>query len=162
MTRVRDMVKLSVNSVAPGDPITKVARKMVETGSSVIPVCESGRPLGVITDRELLQSIARSADKCGAAPASSLMTHSQPAVSPDDDVWHAASKMVDSGTRVLLVVDKGQLAGLFTLDDFARESPALAVMVFAKTARAQAVEKTPNRAPAPEGAELSLRAESTA
>ena len=42
--------------------------------------------------------------------------------------------MTERGVRVLPVLQNGKFLGLVTLDDLARDSLALAAMVFAKTA----------------------------
>ncbi len=49
------------------------------------------------------------------------------------EILDAAKRMVDRGAQMLMVVENGKVVGLLTLKDLARESPALAAMVFCKT-----------------------------
>jgi len=41
--------------------------------------------------------------------------------------------MVDRAAQMLMVIENGKVVGLLTLKDLARESPALAAMVFCRT-----------------------------
>jgi CBS domain-containing protein len=61
------------------------------------------------------------------------MNNHLPIISPGDDIIQAAKVMVNRNVRVLPVAQNGKLLGLFTLDNLAGESLALATMVFSKT-----------------------------
>lgn len=50
---VKDIMTRDVEVVAPGDSLERVARKMEERDVGPLPVCEGGRVVGVITDRDI-------------------------------------------------------------------------------------------------------------
>jgi len=93
-------------------------------------VLEHHRPVGVISDRDLLKNLSPYAGKFSerAADAATLqrkahqvMTRNIIAVDPDDDVTTAASTMLDKAVSCLPVVDdRGALVGIITWRDLLR------------------------------------------
>ena len=59
--RVRDIMSSPVISVAPDDALEVAARLMVEDKIGSLPVVEGGRPIGIITETDLLRQICRAA-----------------------------------------------------------------------------------------------------
>jgi len=66
---------------------------------------------------------------------SSVICNHLPIVPPGADIVEAAKIMVNNGVRELPVAQNGRLVGLLTLDVLARNNPALAALVFSKTAK---------------------------
>jgi CBS domain-containing protein len=122
----------SVVTTEPSASIVGVAELMRDSGRHVIPVCEKGKFIGLVTERDIGASLA----SCGANPdgrrAGELANSRHPMVSPGVDMMEAAKLMAQHGVQVLPVAINGRLLGLLTLDDLAGESMALAAMVFAK------------------------------
>jgi signal-transduction protein with cAMP-binding, CBS, and nucleotidyltransferase domain len=84
----------------------------------VVESVEGGqRPLGIVTDRDLVLQVLAAGVDPATATASSLMSPSITALASEgvyDAIWHMRRK----GCRRLPVVDaQGKLAGLVTLDD---------------------------------------------
>jgi len=129
--KVRDIVTRDVTGVQSSASIVEVARQMGECGVGVIPVCENGKFYGVITERDIVLSLSLGGGSQQRAGA--LAHHRHPMVSSGVEVTEAARMMAEHRVRVLPVVQNGRLLGLLNLDDLARESLALAAMVFAKT-----------------------------
>jgi len=140
--KVKDIINGDVISVASSTPIIEVARQMRDCGAGVIPVCENGKFQGVITERDIVISLVAAASDLKKQQAGTLAHSRHPMISPGVDIMQAAKMMVDHGVRVLPVVQNGKLLGLFTLEDLARESIALAAMVFSKTIKPQASGET--------------------
>jgi CBS domain-containing protein len=122
-------------SVAPSTPIPKVARKMGDCATSIVPVCDNGRYRGIVTDREIIRHVGAASQNPKREQAKDLMKKDGPVVSPEQHLEEAAKIMASNGVQALPVTRNGKLVGLFTLDDLARESLALAAMVLFKTAR---------------------------
>lgn len=141
MKAVREVMS-EVTYVTSGTSVVNVAQEMLARGTGVIAVCDSGKFLGVVTDRDITIGIVAARRDPVEVPASSLMNNRIPTISPDASVMLAADVMVDTGTRALPVVENGILVGLFTVDDFARVSLGLAALVFAKTAKLQAPKES--------------------
>jgi CBS domain-containing protein len=60
---VSDIMSSPVISVAPDEPLEVAARLMLEDKIGSLPVVEGGRPVGIITETDLLRQICR-ADTC--------------------------------------------------------------------------------------------------
>ena len=133
MLKVRDVMTSEVIPVLPSTPVIEVAYQMKVSGTGVIPVCDNGKFRGVITERDIVIGIVATGTDPVTEPARSIINNHQPIISPGDDIMQAAKVMVNNGVRVLPVAQNGKLLGLFTLDDLAGESLALAAMVFSKT-----------------------------
>ena len=135
MIKVGDVMTSEFASVEPSAPIVEVAQKMKDWEAAAIPVCDGARFQGVITERSLITAIVATASSPRKTRARALVNAPYPTVSPEDDITRAAAVMIDHGVRVLPVTHNEQLLGLFTLDDLARESMALAAVILTKTAR---------------------------
>ncbi|MFH1638706.1 MAG: CBS domain-containing protein [Chloroflexota bacterium] len=146
MLKIAEIMDRMVVSIPSSASVIEAAQQMKACGNGIIPVCDDGRFRGVITERDIVVGIIAQTLDPAAEKVFSVMKNNIPAVSPDDDIWHAANMMVDNSTLILPVVDRGNLVGLFTLEDFARESPALAAMVFTKKTMLQ-FSREVNRSP---------------
>ena len=96
-----------------------VAGLMRDRGVGSIVVCESGRPVALITDRDIALAVA--AEGVGANEAvKSHATHPIVTGHSEMTVEEAAAEMVQNRIRRLPLVDgEGILAGIVTLDDLA-------------------------------------------
>lgn len=135
MAKVREVMTKVFVSVPPSAPIIEVAQKMSNSGTGIIPVCDNGKLRGVITERDIITHIVACAHNPKREHVRALMRNDRPIVSPGEEIMQAAKIMVNNDVRVLPVAQNGKLLGLFTLDDLARESLALAATVLVETAR---------------------------
>jgi len=88
---------------------------------SVVVVDESSgerRPLGIITDRDIvIEAVALGLD-ARTLTAGDIMGNRLATVSEDEDVLTALARMREHGVRRLPVVDRsGRLAGILTIDN---------------------------------------------
>lgn len=135
MIKVGDIMTSDFISVAPTTPVVEVARKMKEWRTGVITVCEGKKLWGVITERDVVIAIARPSSDPKRKHAASLANKHHPTISPDEELTQAARVMINHGVRVLPVTQEGELLGIFTLDNLAQESMALAAVIFARTVK---------------------------
>ena len=142
MLKVRDVMASEFASVSSHTPVIEMAHQMKVSGTGVIPVCDNGKFQGIVTERNIVIGIVATAADPVTEPARSVMNNNLPIISPGDDIIQAAKVMVNNGVRVLPVAQNEKLLGLFTLDDLAQESLALAAMVFSKTVKLQASRET--------------------
>ena len=113
--------------------------KVYRTG--VIPICDHGKFRGVITERDIVIGITASAGDVAAEPVRSVMNNHCPTISSGTDIVEAARVMANNSVRVLPVVQNGKLFALFSLEDLAQESPALATLVFSKMVKLHALSE---------------------
>jgi CBS domain-containing protein len=119
MTTVNKVMTTDVRSMAPTDSIATAASAMSELNVGVIPVCDAGKLLGVVTDRDIvIRAIAKGLD--GKTPLSGIMSKDVQTASPEDDLDDVLKRMAEGQIRRMPVVDaKGGLAGIVSLGDIA-------------------------------------------
>ena len=120
MTTVADVMTRGVHALAPTDTVTAAARAMDELNVGVIPVCENGKLLGVVTDRDIVvRGMALGLDGNSTALVD-VMSTSLRTAREDDDVEEVLNLMADSQIRRLPVVDADdQLIGIVSIGDIA-------------------------------------------
>ena len=52
--RVRDVMNTDVVTAEPGTPIGDVARRMAAADVGAVVIVEGGKPVGIVTDRDLV------------------------------------------------------------------------------------------------------------
>jgi CBS domain-containing protein len=117
---VRTGMSTAVVTVAPGATLHDAAQSMAErnVGAAVVIDPEQPGP-GIITERDLLQSVGRGED-----PNAELVRNHLSAkltfASPDWSLERAAEAMVRGGFRHLVVVDGGEMVGVLSMRDIVR------------------------------------------
>jgi len=102
--------------------LQETVKTMAERNVGLLPIVDDeGRPLAVISERDVIKALAAGASlddpALAAARREPLIT-----VTPDVDVHEALVKMRRGGVRHLLVVDKeGRLVGVVSIRDFMRD-----------------------------------------
>lgn len=120
MTRLRDVMTTDVATCTPQDNVYEAAVKMRDLNIGGLPVVdESGRVIGMVTDRDLvIRGIAEKSPNSRAV--STLMTRDVVVGRPDMTVDEAAELMAQRKIRRLPVVDdSGRLVGIVALGDLA-------------------------------------------
>jgi CBS domain-containing protein len=109
-----------VLTVGPGHSLRDAAAAMCRrrVGAAVV-VDPDGQGPGVITERDILQSIGAGQDPDKELVAEHLTTHLTFA-SPNWSLEQAAAAMVRGGFRHLVVVERGELSGILSMRDIVR------------------------------------------
>lgn len=125
--KVREAMTAQVATATPASTIAEVARTMARIESGAVPVMDDGKVVGLITDRDI---VIRVVAKGGAldGPVSEVMSDGIESCNEDDNVADAAARMGAHQIRRLVVLnDKGGLAGILSLGDIAQDYGAKAV-----------------------------------
>jgi len=101
----------------PDAKLVEVARQMEwEDVGSVVVTDPDDRILGIITDRDLVNAVAR--ELALSSPARDAMAGSVIVIHEHEDVYDAAAKMAAARCRRLPVVNTtGKLVGVVAIDD---------------------------------------------
>jgi CBS domain-containing protein len=117
--QIHEIMTAEVVTADPQAPVREIAEVMRDRNvGSVVLVDASGRPVGLVTDRDLaVTALADAADpdtpveRCATAP---VVTGEA-----GMELEEAAALMVSHRIRRLPVMDEESLAGIVTLDDIA-------------------------------------------
>lgn len=117
--KVKDLMSTDVSKVDISTPVADIARTMKEQNIGSVPVCQNGKVVGIITDRDIvLREIALGKDT-NASKAGDVMTKGVSSANPNMDIHEAAKLMSDRQIRRLPVIDNENLVGMLALGDIA-------------------------------------------
>ena len=112
--RARDLMTSPVLTVPPDASRPAVSALLVSHGIASAPVVDaSGRLLGLVDELHLV-----GADD--TAPAAELMTHPVPVADPDTAIEDVVGRLLDAGTRVVVVVREDVPVGIVSRRDVLR------------------------------------------
>ena len=117
--KVSEAMTAQVTMAQPTDSIQSVAKIMKSVDTGAVPVFESGKVVGMVTDRDIvLRAVAEG--RSFADPVSEVMTDEVQSCRADDNLADAAAQMANHQPRRLIVTDDaGKLAGILSLGDIA-------------------------------------------
>lgn len=115
--RVREAMITRFETLAPGATLADAARHLLDSHQQDFPVLDAwGRVTGVLTRARLLRALA------GAGPDTAVlevMDRDVHAVSPDDDMDMAFTRLRETPSSTLVVLEDERLIGMVTLENLA-------------------------------------------
>jgi len=115
---IREVMTPNPRTVAPTDSIQNAARIMREEDTGAVPVVDNGRPVGILTDRDIvIRAVADGGEL--SRPVSDIVTEGIIAATPDMSTREAAELMSEHQVRRLPVVENDRLVGIVSLGDIA-------------------------------------------
>jgi CBS domain-containing protein len=117
--QLRDVMTPNPVTVGPSATLQEAARIMRDEDTGVVPIVDNGRPVGVITDRDIVvRAVADGADGARRSvrevASSDLIT-----VAPDMTTEQAAELMAERQVRRVLVCENEKLIGVASIGDLA-------------------------------------------
>ena len=111
-----------VATCAPDTPLHEVAKLLADKriGATVV-VDGKGAVAGILSERDLVRIIASRGGTCLPEPASAIMTRNVVTCAPEETLQALMSKMTAGRFRHVPVVEHGQLIGIVSIGDLARE-----------------------------------------
>jgi CBS domain-containing protein len=118
--KVSEAMTADVVTVSPQASVIDAARLMRDSDIGPLPVCEDGRILGMLTDRDITVRAIASGKAPESTRVADVMSPEVVSCLESDDVRRAAEIMQSAQLRRLLVVNgDGRLAGIVSLGDLA-------------------------------------------
>jgi CBS domain-containing protein len=115
------MVRDPVN-VSPDAPCGHIARLMRDKGIGSVVVVEDGKPVGIVTERDLVHRVMAASMNPDGCTAAQISRRPVVAISVHADVEIAVDTMNEYKIRRLVVVDDhNKVAGILTTDDLAKK-----------------------------------------
>lgn len=127
--KVREMMTKNVITCASEDPCGTVAKKMIEQDLGLLIVVEDNltkRPIGVISDRDIISRILLKKADPNQVTAGEIATKKLISIKESSTVGEAATMMRKCKVKRLVVIDDtGMLVGILSQSDFIKEFLAI-------------------------------------
>jgi len=124
--KIRDFMTTEIETVTADQTAKEAAGFMLRADTGSIPVCDEGKVIGMITDRDI--TVRGVAEGLGPDTAvRELMSESIVCARDDDEVSTVAQRMSEAQVRRLPVLNAdGKLVGIVSLGDLSREASDVA------------------------------------
>ena len=126
---VREAMTGKVLIATPETTVARAAKLMAERGVGSIIIVKSRKPVGILTERDLLLKVVSLDLKPSSVKVGKIMSTPIITIPPDADVTEAARTMARSKIRRLPVVEQDKLVGIVTASDITAISPELTEVV---------------------------------
>lgn len=101
------------------DKVSKVLQTMVRHKIGSIIVVEKGKPIGILTERDVSTRMAKGQNVRGMV-VRNMMSKPLVTIGPSAEVWQAVEQMVRKDIRRLPVIEGDRLVGMVTERDIFR------------------------------------------
>jgi CBS domain-containing protein len=122
---VREIMIENVRTVRPNSTVTEIVRKMNKFEIGSVVVVEGEKPVGIITERDILRRVLEVTLASEALKAKEIMSAPLITVSDQSTVDEAVRIMIDKRIKKMPVVHEGKLVGILTSTDVMRSKPRL-------------------------------------
>ena len=145
--KVEDVMSSPVVTIKDTDTVLAATKLMKKNAiGCVVVVDKSGKPLGLMTERDVVRRVAALDLLPSKVQASKSMTKPPATIDASSNVTDAAKKMRELKIRRLVVLQGGKLKGIITSNDIVDITPAL-IDVMAEKSQISPVQKTREAAP---------------
>ena len=110
-----------IHSVSKEITVLEAVEKMCGLKVGALLVTENNKPVGIISERDLMTRVVLNRKDVGTTRVDEVMTANPVTITPDDKLSEAMSLMTQKRFRHLPVVDKdGNLTGMVSIGDLVR------------------------------------------
>ncbi len=128
-SKVREIMSKKVVKLDAKSPVLEAARMMANEDIGAVIVEDSGRPCGIVTDRDIVVRAIAAGKAPDQAKLGDICSKQLLTLSPDDDLDRAVELMRDKAVRRVPVIDKkGTTVGIVSLGDLALERDRKSVL----------------------------------
>ena len=124
MTTAREIMSESVTYLEPTHSVADAAQTMASDDFGALPVCQDGKLVGVVTDRDLVVRVLSEGRDPSSTTIGDIVERTEVVtIGADDSAEEAIRTMKDHAVRRLPVIDGTQLVGMVSQADIARALP---------------------------------------
>lgn len=110
-----DLMNPKIISVSPKDSLKKAVKLMQGKAISQLPVIEGGKPVGRLSEKNILSQMGKPSEVDLTSPVEALMGEAMPVIQANTP-FHLLSEILDLNQAVL-IGRKGKLKGIVTKSD---------------------------------------------
>jgi CBS domain-containing protein len=125
---VRELMAEPVVTVAANATLNEAARLMRDADIGDVIVVDRMKPIGVLTDRDIVVRGVADNRMPGSVTAGEICTTDLVTVAPDAEIAQAVALMRRAAVRRLPVTDRGELVGVLSLGELAIERDSTSVL----------------------------------
>lgn len=129
---VRDVMNSPVITITPNAKADAIAKKMAKFGVGSLVVMKKDKPIGIITDTDLVEKAVAKNVKPSTLIASKIMSSPLKTIDVMEDLPQAARVIRKERVKRLGVVRNGNLVGMISLSDILAVTPELIDIVSEK------------------------------
>jgi len=122
---VMDVMSARVPNMEPLASVEDAAAKMVELGAGCIIVSDGGKPVGIVTERDLVRKVIAERREPAKTKLKEIMSSPVVWVPRYMDIIDAAKEMTRMKLRRLAVMHEGAIVGVVTVMDILYYAPQL-------------------------------------
>jgi CBS domain-containing protein len=122
---VRDVMSKNVKTVRPNSTINEVVRKMNKFEIGSIIVTDGEKPVGIITERDILRRVLEVTMASEAMKAKEIMSSPILTIESQATTEEAATLMNSKRIKKIPVLEDGKLIGIVTSTDIVRSEPKM-------------------------------------
>jgi len=125
---MRDVMVKQVITTRKDSTVEEAVKLMNEREIGCLIVTENDRPIGILTERDLLKRILVKSKDLKGMKVQDVMSMPLISVEPNVQIGDASRLMFQKNIKKMPIVKKGELVGLVTLTDILRIQPQLIKM----------------------------------
>lgn len=122
---VRDIMSKDVRVVRTDTSVKEVVATMNKFNIGSIIVVQGDRPVGIITERDILRRLVEQSLAPEVLTARQVMSSPVLTINENATIEEAAKFMVNKKVKKLPVMDNGRLVGIITFTDIVTKVPTL-------------------------------------
>jgi CBS domain-containing protein len=117
---IAQVMTVAPRTCSPASTVIEAVMIFHDANCGMVPITDAGKPVGVLTDRDVALALARYEPNLGRVPVGELMTRDVVTIDLDETLDVAMDKLGDHAVRRLLVVNgDGILQGVLSWSDLA-------------------------------------------
>jgi CBS domain-containing protein len=120
---VRDIMTRNVKTVRTDDTVLNAVQKMNKFNIGSVIVMNNMRPVGIITETNIMRRIVEPRMDPGTVWAKDIMSSPLTFIDPNATVEEAAKIMVEKNIKKVPVVDGERLLGILSSSDIVKAGP---------------------------------------
>jgi CBS domain-containing protein len=132
LLEVGDIMTPKVITADEDAPITKISKEMELTGVGSVVITKEGKPVGIVTDRDIALKVTIKDKIPREIKAKEIMSSPVITIEPDEPQESACKLMAERGIRRLLVMEKDELVGIISVRNILTRNPACIKTIYPK------------------------------